>query len=113
MKKAAVKIPSIPETRVRDAWVGVFLPGRGITLSPEGDTDVTTKRTNDSGYATAWVFGKYSGCVCSCSPSTVPVCAPRPRESHRGGTPRVLSVFDQREKVLPFDKDTKSQRMPQ
>src|SRR5881296_1047363 len=100
MKNAALKILRFLETRVRDATVSVSLSGKVITLSAKGDTDVITTRTNDSGYATAWIFRKYSGGVCPGSQSDVPVCSPRPSQSDRGGTPSVLSVFGQREEVL-------------
>src|SRR6266852_7972761 len=110
MKNATLKILSMPETRVRDALVAASLSGKVITLSPKGDTDVTTKRTNDRGYAIAWIFRKYSGCVCPCGPSIVPACSPRPRQSDRGGTPPVLSVFDQREEVLPFNHNRRDLR---
>src|SRR2546425_5491809 len=103
MKNAALKVLSIPETRVFDTFVSVSLSGKVITLSPKGDTDVSTQRTNDRGYAIAWIFHKYSGCVCPCGPSIMPVCSPRPRQGQRGGTPPVLSAFDQREEVLPFN----------
>src|SRR5713101_4911853 len=103
MGSAALKVLSIPGTGVRDGLVAASLLGKVITLSPEGDTDVTTKRTNDSGYAIARIFRKYSGCVCPGGPSIVPVCSPRSGQSHRGRTPPVLFVFDQREEVVPFN----------
>src|SRR5437667_12612036 len=110
MKNAALKGPVDSETRFRDAWVSVSLSGKVITLFPKGDTDVTTQRTNDRGYAIAWIFRKYSGCVCPCGPSIVPACSPRSRQSYRGGTPPVLSVFDQREEVLPFNHNRRDLR---
>jgi hypothetical protein len=110
MGSAGLKSLSIAGTRVRDGLIAVSLAGKVITLSPEGDTDVTTQRTNDSGYAIAWIFRKHSGCVCLCCPSVVPVCPPRSGQSQRGGTAQLLSVFDQREEVLPFDDNRRDLR---
>src|SRR5712691_5531968 len=91
-------------------WFQYPFRGKSSPFPRKGDTDVTTQRTNDRGYAIAWIFRKYSGCVCACGPSIVPVCSPRPRQSQRGGTPPVLSVFDQREEVLPLHHNRRDLR---
>src|SRR5712675_495653 len=98
MKDAALKIPAY-WIRVPDSFISVFLSGKVITLSPKGATDVTTTSTHDRGYATAGIFRNNSRAVCPGGKSVVEVCSARSRQSDRGGTPPVLSLFGQREEV--------------
>src|SRR5436309_14978590 len=104
MKNAALKIPALL-IGVPDSFVSVSLSGKVITLFPKGDTDVTTTSTDDRGYATAGIFRNNSRGVCPGGPTAVGSRSPRSRQSDRGRTPPVLSLFGQREKVGSLDDD--------